>query len=194
MWPKTGICDDRGVGIFDLETSLQVPVLETARLRLRGHRADDFADCAKLWGDPIVTRFFGGTPKSSEDAWARLLRYAGHWSILGFGYWVVEEKANGAYRGEVGFADYKRIMEPSIAGIPEVGWVFMPDAHGKGYAIEAGLAIHEWGRLHLKGSRTACIINPENAPSLRLAEKLGYGETLRTTYRNAPTVLLHREW
>jgi RimJ/RimL family protein N-acetyltransferase len=173
---------------------LQAPQLETERLRLRGHRAEDFADCAKLWADPIVTRFFGGTPKSSEEAWARLLRYAGHWSILGFGYWVVEEKASGAYLGDVGFSDYKRMMEPSIAGIPEAGWVFMPDAHGKGFGLEAGLAIHAWGRSHFKGPRTTCIINPENIRSLRLAEKLGYRETLRTTYRNAPTVLLHREW
>jgi RimJ/RimL family protein N-acetyltransferase len=173
---------------------LQAPQLETERLRLRAHRAEDFADCVKLWGDPIVTRFFGGTPQSSEDAWARVLRYAGHWSILGFGYWVVEEKVSGAYLGDIGFADYRRMMEPSIAGIPEAGWVFMPDVHGKGFAFEAGLAIHAWGRSHFDGPRTACIINPENVRSLRLAEKLGYRETLRTTYRNAPTVLLHREW
>ena len=56
----------------------RVPVIDTTRLRLRGHRPADFADSLALWGDPIVTRFIGGKPLSEEDVWARLLRYVGH--------------------------------------------------------------------------------------------------------------------
>jgi RimJ/RimL family protein N-acetyltransferase len=65
--------------------SLQVPVLETERLRLRGHRLDDFAACAAMWANPIVTRHFGQT-LSGEESWNRVLRYVGHWALLGFGY------------------------------------------------------------------------------------------------------------
>ena len=37
-----------------------VPVIETERLRLRGHRRDDFAACCALWSDPVVTQYIGG--------------------------------------------------------------------------------------------------------------------------------------
>ena len=173
---------------------MQVPILETARLTLRGHRADDFPNCAKLWADPIVTRFIGGVPLNSQDAWIRMLRYAGLWSLLGFGYWVVEEKTTGQFLGETGFVDYKRIMEPPLGDTPEAGWVFAPAAHGKGFATEAVRATHDWGRSHFSTTQSACIINPDNTPSLRLAEKIGYRETLRTTYKDRPTILMHRNW
>jgi RimJ/RimL family protein N-acetyltransferase len=59
----------------------------------------------------------------------RLLRYVGHWAVLGFGYWVVEEKASGEFVGETGFADYRREMKPSLDGAPEIGWVLTPRFH-----------------------------------------------------------------
>jgi len=51
-----------------------VPPLETARLRLRGHRVEDFAACAAMWADPVVTRYIGGRPFTAEEVWTRLLR------------------------------------------------------------------------------------------------------------------------
>src|SRR5215213_951793 len=38
------------------------PTLDTERLRLRGHRAEDLEECAKMWADPEVVRFIGGRP------------------------------------------------------------------------------------------------------------------------------------
>jgi len=96
----------------------EVPVLETERLKLRGHGLEDFVHCGAMWADPEVTRYIGGKPYTEEQSWARLLRYAGHWSLLGFGYWVVEEKTVGNFIGEVGFADYKRDLQP-LRGIPK---------------------------------------------------------------------------
>ena len=62
--------------------------------------------------------------------------------MLGFGYWVVEEKTSGKFAGEVGFADYKRDMQSSVKELPEMAaW-----AHGKGYATEAAKAALRWGR------------------------------------------------
>src|SRR2546427_3493984 len=115
----------------------EVPVIETERLRLRGHRPEDFPDCAAMWADPVVTRYIGGKPLSEEEAWTRTLRCLGHWAWLGFGYWVVEEKATGSFAGEMGFSDWKREIEPSLKGVPELGWVLATRAHGKGYATEA---------------------------------------------------------
>src|SRR5262252_3783228 len=123
-----------------------IPEIVTDRLRLRAHRMEDFPASAAMWADRGVTRFIGGRPFSKEEAWARFLRYAGHWSHMGFGYWAVEERSAGGFVGEVGFADFKREIEPSIRDIPELGWVLTPRVHGRGYATEAVLAALEWGR------------------------------------------------
>src|SRR6266702_6413802 len=100
-----------------------VPSIETDRLILRGHRKEDLEACLALWSNPIVTRYTVRMPLSREDVWGRLLRYAGHWALLGFGYWAVEEKSTGAFVGEIGFADYKRNLEPALHDTPEIGWV-----------------------------------------------------------------------
>ena len=150
-----------------------IPTLETARLTLRGYRLDDYASCAALWADPNVTRFVGGRPLSAEESWARLLRYIGHWCLLGYGYWVVEEKATGAFLGELGFADWKRDIEPAIH-LPEAGWVLATAAHGKGYATEALRAALVWAGGAFPTPRTTCLIHPDNLASIRVAQKCGY--------------------
>ena len=169
-----------------------IPVLETERLVLRGHTVDDFEDCLALWTDPEVTRFIGGKPSTREEVWSRLLRYAGHWALLGFGYWAVTEKETGRFLGEVGFADFRREMEPSLDDMPEIGWVIAPHSQGKGYATEAVRAAIAWGEEHFGSRRTACIIAPENQPSIRVAEKCGYREFCRTTYKDKPTIMFVR--
>jgi RimJ/RimL family protein N-acetyltransferase len=173
--------------------AVEVPVLETERLRLRGHRLGDFSASAAMWADADVTRHIGGSPLTQEEAWTKFLRYVGHWALLGFGYWVVEEKATGSFVGEIGFADYKRELEPSLDDKPEIGWVLAPHSHGKGYATEAVRAAIAWGDAHFGPSQTSCIIFPENRPSLRVAEKCGYREWQLTTYKGRPTLVLVRE-
>ncbi len=78
---------------------LNVPIVETGRLILRAPRPDDFPSYAAMWGDPEVTRFIGGQPLSEEDAWAKFMRAFGHWALVGFGFWTVEEKGSGARLG-----------------------------------------------------------------------------------------------
>jgi RimJ/RimL family protein N-acetyltransferase len=172
--------------------AINISVIETARLTLRGHRLADFSDCVAMWADPIVTRHIGGKPFSEEDAWARFLRYAGHWLLLGFGYWAIEEKDSGSFVGELGFADYKRDITPSLKGTPELGWALAASAHGKGYAKEAVRAVLTWGEAHFASARTVCIIHPENLASIRVAEKCGYKEFQRTTYKSHATIIFHR--
>jgi RimJ/RimL family protein N-acetyltransferase len=145
-----------------------------------------------MWADPDVTRYIGGQPSTEEESWNRFLRYIGHWALLGFGHWVVEEKATGAFAGEIGFADCRRNMEPSLNGTPEAGWVLVARSQGKGYATEAVRAAVAWGDEHFGSSRTACIIHPENQPSIRVAEKCGYREFQLATYKGHPTKVFIR--
>jgi RimJ/RimL family protein N-acetyltransferase len=169
-----------------------IPPLETERLTLRGPRKEDFAESAAMWGDPEVTRFIGGRPFTEEECWSRLLRYVGHWSLLGFGYWVVREKASGRFVGEVGFADWRRAIDPPYHGVPEIGWVLAPSCHGSGYATEAARAVIDWGAQHFRNPRTVCLIHQDHARSIRVAEKLGYREYARVTYNGHPEILLER--
>jgi len=166
--------------------------IETERLRLRPHRLDDFPHSAAMWADPAVTRHIGGRAFSMEESWARLLRYIGHWEALGFGYWVVEEKATGHFVGEAGFADFKREIEPPIDGLPEMGWAFVARVHGQGYATETVRALAAWGDRNLNSPRTVCLIHPDNQASFRVAEKCGFREYQRTMYKGQPTILLAR--
>jgi RimJ/RimL family protein N-acetyltransferase len=145
-----------------------------------------------LWSDPRTVRYISGKPTTRDEAWSRLLRYAGLWSLVGYGYWAVEERATGTFVGEVGFADFKRVIVPSLEGVPETGWVLAPAVHGRGYATEAVEAALAWGDRHLVVPETACIITPENAPSMRVAEKCGYREQVRTTYKDSAVVLMRR--
>jgi RimJ/RimL family protein N-acetyltransferase len=176
-----------------MDAFTSAPLLTSERLRLRGHSREDFARCAELWADPQVTRFIGGRPFTREESWARLLRYAGHWILNGYGFWVIEEKATGRYIGEVGFADHQRDITPSLDGMPEIGWMLAPEVHGRGYATEAVRTALFWGDAHLRARHTSCLIHPENVPSLRIAEKCGYRILQPTTYKGHPTILLLRE-
>jgi RimJ/RimL family protein N-acetyltransferase len=168
------------------------PTLETARLRLRAHGAADFADCAAMWADPAVAQHISGRPSSAEESWARILRYAGLWTLLGYGYWAVEEKASGRFAGDVGFADFKRAVEPSFDGAPEAGWVLAPWAQGRGLATEALGAAVAWADRHFGAAPTVCMIAPENAASIRVAGKCGYREYARASYKGDPAILFRR--
>ena len=172
-----------------MQTSLSVPMLTTARLTLTGHTASDLEDCAAMWSDPRVYAMIGGQPRSREDVWIRLLRAIGQWTLFGYGTWVARDTA-GRLIGELGLMETRRAITPSIDAAPEIGWTLAGDAHGQGYASEALAAILAWTDARIPS--TTCIIDPANAASIRLAERLGY--RLRTTgiYRDAPILIFDR--
>ncbi|MEM1399044.1 MAG: GNAT family N-acetyltransferase [Pseudomonadota bacterium] len=171
---------------------MSVPLLETPRLILRAHRIDDFADSAAMWADPTVVQFISGTPSTEEQSWSRLLRYGGHWSFLGYGYWVVERKTDKAFLGEVGFADYHRDTTPRFDGKPEAGWVFKSEAHGQGYATEAVTEMLRWADANLDWPSTACMVHPSNAVSIKVARKVGYSNEQRGQYGDREAVFFER--
>jgi RimJ/RimL family protein N-acetyltransferase len=172
---------------------LQPPVIETERLRLRGHELTDYEDACALWADPVVVRHIGGKTFTAEEVWHRLLRYRGLWALLGYGYWAVEEKSTQQFIGDIGFADFKRELTPSFDGAPEMGWILSPLAHGKGYATEAVMAALAWTETHVPATRYVCMIDPENLASISVAGKAGFSEYARTTYKGAPMILLQRQ-
>ena len=168
---------------------LDVPVLETERLRLRGHTLDDFAPSLALWSDVGVTKYIGGKPLTEEECWARFLRYFGHWTALGFGFWLVEEKESLEFVGEVGFGNFKRDLRPALEGNAEVGWVISTAKQGKGYATEAVAAILLWGQQHFRSDEFACLIHPEHRASIRVATKCGFLPQGMADYKGKPAFI-----
>ena len=169
-----------------------VPELETARLRLRAHRAEDHTERVAICSDPEVTRFIGGRPLTGEEVWRRFLQFVGLWSVLGYGYWAVEEKSTGRYIGDIGFADFRRDLQPSLDGMLEFGWVLASHAHGKGYASEAVAAAIGWAEQHRPTLRAVCIIAPDNRASIRVAEKAGFRLWQSSSYHDSPTLVFAR--
>lgn len=169
------------------------PVLETPRLILRPHRLDDYEACCALTSDPEAVRMIYGMPLSREDSWHRLLRFAGHWALLGYGLLIVEDKQSGRVIGEVGLADFHRGLGEDFDGHPEFAWLLASDVHGRGYATEAATAVLRWMEANFARGRTVCIIDPENAPSLRVAEKLGFERFGEAEYKGKTVIKLRRD-
>jgi RimJ/RimL family protein N-acetyltransferase len=159
---------------------MQAPVVETDRLILRGYRLGDFPLYAAMWADPDVTRHIAdGAPRPEEDSWKSFLSASGHWELLGFGTWAVEERATGQYVGSVGFAERMRDRGPDLEGAPELGYSFVSSAGGKGFATESAKAAVEWARAHFGKMRLIAIVAPGNLASIRVAEKCGFRERSR---------------
>jgi RimJ/RimL family protein N-acetyltransferase len=180
-----------------MPVAIDIPVIETSRTMsrtiLRAHRLDDFDDYAAMWADPVVTRFIaGGKPRTREESWLRFLRHPGMWAMIGYGFWAVEEKATGRFIGEAGFHDLKRDISPSIEGVPEAGWGLIASAHGQGFATEIVGAATARGDGRFGGAKTVCIIDPDNAGSISVAQKCGYREIVRTAYHDKPTIMFER--
>lgn len=166
--------------------------LETGRLTLRPYTVADFPDVLANWRDPEVVARITGTPATREEAWARTLRYVGHWSAFGFGFMAVTEKATGAHLGGVGIAFFERDITPALDGTAEAGWALNERGRGRGVAEEGMCAVIAWYAARRDALPLSCIISPDNAASLRVAEKLGFARVAATTYRDKPIVVLRR--
>jgi RimJ/RimL family protein N-acetyltransferase len=170
----------------------EAPRIETERLILRAFRAEDLEPLAAIWADEEVVRYIGGQKLSREDTWRRSLAACAQWQYVGFGYWIVEAKDDDSVVGQVGFADFKRDMQPMIEGEPELGYVFAPGVHGMGIAREACAGALDWADVNLNAPSYPAIISPGNEASIRLAERLGFRREPDATYRGETIALFRR--
>jgi len=143
-----------------------LPVLHTERCILRPPVLED----APHWIAILVADEEGhlGGPHDEAGAFTEFAATAGLWLLRGHGLWTVAERDDpDAVLGFVliGF-------EPGDRE-PELGWLFLPGARGRGLAAEAAAAAksHALGSLGVTG--LVSYIDPTNAPSRRLAERLG---------------------
>ena len=141
-----------------------VPVLETPRLRLRAPRVGDIPAWQAILGAPEAVHM--GGPHDAEAAWEEFAYYTGGWMLYGHGLWSVETK-DGELVGFVTLGlewdDYE----------PELGWMFLREHRGKGYATEAAAAARDHARGLLGDGAFVSYVNGANAPSNAVAKRLG---------------------
>lgn len=141
--------------------------LETDRLILRMWREDDFEPYATICADERVMRYLGGKTLTRAEAWRHMAFLIGHWHLLGYGHFAVEEKPTGNFVGRIGF------LNPD--GWPgfEIGWTLGRAFWGRGYATEGAGRALEYAFNELDQDHVISLIHPENHPSMRVAERLG---------------------
>jgi RimJ/RimL family protein N-acetyltransferase len=142
--------------------------IETERLVVRTLQAADAPLLAALWMDPDVTRYMGG-PRDYAQVLASIQDDVRRDPPPSFDLWPVFEKASGRLVGNCGLID--KVIEGRSE--IELVYVFALGAWGRGYATEAAAAIrdHAFGVLALP--RLVALIDPANAASGRVAEKIG---------------------
>lgn len=151
------------------------PILETARLTLRPTAVEDFPRWAELMADPETARFIGGV-QAPAATWRSVMTMAGAWSLTGVAMFSVIERDSGRWLGRIG------PWQPHGWPGTEVGWSLHPDAHGRGYAMEAATAAIDYAFDVLGWTEVIHCIDPDNVPSQKLAERLG-------SYNQGPTAM-----
>lgn len=148
---------------------MNVPVIETRRLILRGFRPSDERAMVASMQNEGFARFLtpDGRAQSANEAWRGAASVAGSWALRGYSMFAVEEKASGDLVGRVG------PWEPAEWPDMEIGWGIFPSGQGKGYAVEAAAAAFVWAHGALGRDHVIHLINPQNEPSRRVAERLG---------------------
>ncbi|MEM1345286.1 MAG: GNAT family N-acetyltransferase [Pseudomonadota bacterium] len=154
------------------------PAIETERLRLRAFRPGDDAAMIAFYASES-SAFYGG-PCEANDAWRKAAVYPGHWALRGYGPFALEERASGRFVGLCG--PWFPLGFPE----PEITWMLVEDARGQGFAVEAARAALAFAYATLGWVRAVSCINPDNTPSLRLAERLGAVHEYDTAVGSTP--------
>lgn len=160
-------------------------ILETERLLLRPFRESDLDAYARICADPEVMRYIGAsTPRTREDAWREMAFFLGHWTLRGYGMWAVEDRHTRMFVGRIG------LHHPEGWPALEVGWLLDRNRWGEGLATEGGSAAIQFAFDRLDQPRISSLIHPQNAASIRVAEKLGMKRD-RVVALNGRDVLLY---
>lgn len=159
-----------------------MPELETERLRLRLPEERDLDALARMHADEPTMRYMGGTLDRAQT-WRSIAMFLGHWQIRGYGLFAVEDRADGTLLGRVGF-----IRPEGWPGF-EIGWLIGVEYQGRGYATEAATAALDWCFEQLEENHVISLIHPDNAASIRVAEKLGERPEGETRVRDIHVVV-----
>ena len=143
-------------------------ILETERLLLREFELTDAKFILTLVNTPGWLEFIGDRNIKTEAAAVTYLQSGPMKSYRenGFGLWMVEKK-DGTPIGMCG------ILKRESLDHPDIGFAFLPEAMGMGYAFETASATMRYAKTRLHLQTILAITVPKNKKSIRLLEKIG---------------------
>lgn len=141
------------------------PVLHTQRLTLRPMVAADFPAYAAMMGSARSAGM--GGPFGPRDAWGLFCHDVAGWSLFGHGALMADLPEGAGTVGQVGLNGGPLFPEP------ELGWMIYDGHEGQGFATEAAGALRDWAFAHLRYASLVSYTDPDNAASIRVAQRLG---------------------
>jgi len=152
---------------------VSVGPLVTERLDLRVPAKDDLWAMWAITADPATGRYLGSV-HARPDHFQRFSRNAGSWLLYGYGSFMVHDRATGELIGNAGMFHSFRGLGDDFDDSVEAGWILRADRVGLGLAHEAMTAVLAWFEREHGAQRIVCMTAPDNAPSIRLAGRLGF--------------------
>jgi RimJ/RimL family protein N-acetyltransferase len=158
--------------------------LETERLILRSFREEDVDAMAQLFANPDFMRFSLGVFTECKQTIAFIEKVMG-WDRSGIpSQFAVVPRGEDTVIGYCGFFHHAEVPREV-----EIGYRLHPDYWNCGLITEAARAVRDHAFTDLKLPRVISLINPENMPSRRVAEKNAMKVEKEITFRGFPTLV-----
>jgi RimJ/RimL family protein N-acetyltransferase len=146
----------------------------------------------RLMQDLDVMRYVGDRRvPTAQDSWRAVAGWIGHWALRGYGQWAVVERESGQLIGRAG------LINPDGWPGVEVGYLLGKAWWRRGYATEAAQAALDWAFRERDFDRILSLIDPANAASMRVAERIGerrQGETKLRSHTVLVYAIERAEW
>lgn len=143
-------------------------VLDTERMTLRTLSLDDVDNLLGIYSDPIAMKHFPSV-RDRDQTVEVVERNLARYEKDGHGFWACIRKTDGVYLGNCGVL--KQEVEEEF--FLEVGYHFLREHWGYGYASEAALACRDHAFEHLNADPVISLITPANEPSQKVAQRNG---------------------
>lgn len=167
----------------------ETPVIVTERLELWRPRFADLQPLHAVVSHPQTGTYLGPAIEWL-DHYNRFHRNAGGWALHGYGNFIVRPRGRDEVIGSLGVFHSYRGLGDDFDMMPEAGWILAHDQVGRGLAAEGMSAVFDWFEREHGAQRIVCMISPENAPSLRMAEKFGFSPMRDTTLPDGEPIRL----
>ncbi|WP_210608290.1 GNAT family N-acetyltransferase [Priestia flexa] len=156
-------------------------IIETKRLILRKMRASDDQALFQIFNDPKAMKFYPHI-KSVDETKLWIQSVQDHDMSYGFSLWTVEKKGEKQILGQCG------LLLQKVDGVIEVelGYLFLQDFWGKGYATEAAQGCINYGFHKLGLTRITALIDPKHHASQKVVVKIGMKKEKQIIKWNKP--------
>jgi len=144
-------------------------ILRTARCLVRETIPEDVEDFYRIYSHPSITKYMESLYPEVEQEKQYVQEYIEKiYTFYGYGVWTIVEQESGAVIGRAGFSFREGYEKPELGFVIGVPW------QRKGYAWEVCRAILHYGWTALEFDEVWVFVDPQNLPSLKLCQKLGF--------------------